>query len=158
MGDNIQDTLDATMSAIVFGAAVTVLLIAISLYQRNLDYAAGNIDEKQSIVTSKNVQTNLGDPTGTIQTNPALASKDTQSGTEVLNNILMLENPEETVVTINGIAVDFNKIKLAQDGDQRSRSEIMDMISLSGSYEKTNIYSVRDDGRDYLASIAYTSV
>lgn len=148
MGDNnIQDALEVGVSAISYAAAITVLIIAVSIYNRNQNFLSQRIDEKQSIETAvdKNIDYRMEN-----------AEKDKLSKTEVYNSILAVENPDVTKVIVNSYTISPSTIKSAADGDERSMNAILSTLHNS-NYLRTNIYDTGSSG-DFLSQIVFLGV
>ena len=144
---NIHDVMEVMVSVFLYAAAVSVVIIAVSLYMRNLNYTADRVDEKQSINTAQNT---------VIDYRMEESDKDMLTKSQVLDTVIAVADPDITKVTIDGALVSAEDIKQAKEGDERSVKDIRDMLSHS-SYERHNIYDT-EDGVDRLDTIAFRGV
>ncbi len=142
--NNIHDTMEVMVSVIAYAAAVSVIIMAVTLYIKNLNYLSERVDEKQSVETTIEQ---------TIDYRPEMAEKDVLTKAQVLDSIIAIEEPDRTTVKLDGITLDAGDIKLAKDGDERGVNNIRSAVT-HDRYERRNIYDT-DAGNDYLASIEF---
>ena len=144
---NYQDILEVTLSVMAWGAAVTVLLFAVSLYVRRLDSATKTADEKQSVTLEQEQG---------LEVDPAEVQKDVLSKVEVYETILSVDDPDKTDVFINYGGIDKEDIKKAKNGDERSNMLIMEILNSYGieEYERVNVYDT-ENGKDYIAELSF---
>lgn len=145
--NNIQDTLEVFLTILMYATAVTVMVIAVTLSNKNLDFMADRVDEKQSVEL---------DPAQDIEMRVTEAQKDALTKAEVFNSMMAIDTGK-TTVTINGSDIDKNTMDLAQDGDERSRAKILLALQASEKFERSNIYDTGSDG-DYLSQVVFTSM
>ena len=149
MGDNnIQDVLEVFVSVIMYAAAVSVLVFAVSYYTDGLDFLEERIDEKQSVEIDSGTS---------IGIKPGEEKKDELNKAEVINSILELEDPMKTSVTINGATLDASTIILAKEGNEKGVQDIESKLGSYGKYIRKNIYDT-NNGQDYLQTVEFTGV
>lgn len=149
MGENnVQDALEVFVSVIMYAAAVSVLVFAVSLYTGGLDFLEERIDEKQSVTIAKDVA---------IDTRSSTAQKDTFNKAEVVNSIIELDDPLKTSVRVNGSVLDTDMIIIAKDGDERGIKYINDKLGSYSSFERRNKYDTGAEG-DYLQTVEFTGI
>ena len=64
--NNIQDTLEVFLTILMYATAVTVMVIAVTLSNKNLDFMADRVDEKQSVELDPAQAIDTGKTTVTI--------------------------------------------------------------------------------------------
>ncbi len=142
MDEHVMDALSLTLSAIMFAAAVTLTYFAL-MGLRDVNFnVAERIDEKQSVVTTRESDISYSYAN---QTDEMLSSE------QVLNMILGISD-ESISISVNGSAISETDLERARKGVDKSIQKIRGM--LSGSYYMKTIFDT-NDSEDYITQIQF---
>ena len=144
MSDNVYEGMNSMLAVVMFGAAIALSLFLAKTLSGSTDYAAANVDEKQSIhVTNE-----------TIDTLPAHRTEVTVEAAEAYSTIISADEAV-TEVRVNGHAVTADDITAAKGGDERAAMRIRNLLG-NGKYTVRGIWDTGSDG-DVLARIEIRS-
>ncbi len=142
MDEQVQDALSLAMSAMMYAAAISLILFAL-LRLRDLNInVAERIDEKQSVETTKESDISYSYAN---QTDEELSSE------QVLNMILGITD-SDIAITVNGHTLSETDLERARKGITTNVKSIKDM--LSGTYYMKTIFDT-EDGKDFIAEIQF---
>ena len=147
MGKNTADMIYMIFGAIMFAAAVSLLVAFTHMTARSTTVVAESIAEKQSIHTKGNTD---------IDTLVSHKVPLTYTAEQVYDSIIAVDE-ETTEVFIGSLSIAADKIKAAKSGDERALKDIRDMITGS-SYTLKTIFDTDDSKGDHPSKMEFKVV
>lgn len=147
MGRSTSDMIYVIFGAIMFGAAVSLLIVFSHTTQDGNTLVAKRVAEKQSIYTAVNTD---------IDTLPAHNIPITYTAEQVYYSIIAV-NEDETEVKVGSFIISADDIKAAKTGDERASKEIRDAIT-SSKYTLKTIYDTDATRGDFPSKMEFKRV
>ena len=147
MSDSLHDILGLMVGAVAFAAAVTLLMVMLSSFDKANEGTAKEVKTKQSIVQEKENINNLA--------RDVKIPEPTYTAEQVYDAILANQDSSITI-RVNGYTIDMNKVKAIKEGDIRVADDVKSHITAS-TYKRSHVY-VAGSNNDRISEIIYKSV